>query len=298
MFIDAHHHLWDLNAVEYPWLNAKGVNRFFGNPAPIQRNYLFEEFRKDSSKNKVGASVHIQVGAKDSWKEAKWIQGIADENPNWPIVQIVFCDLTKPNLEKQIDRFMTLSTVRGVRQIIGRSPDEDLISGTNTLLDNSKFVYGLELLGERKLCFELQLIPELMKKTAYLIKKTPKTNIALCHAGSPHDRSEVGLNFWSNELRRLSEIDNISCKISGLGMFESNWSSKSVSGIVKTCLKLFGSKRCMFGSNFPVDSLFSNYKELFERIENNIPSKFHQDFFFNTAFNFYSFKKNQFRLLN
>ena len=63
--IDSHHHLWDLKAVEYPWLNAKGVKRFFGDPTPIQRNYLLDEFRLDAQKNGFGSSVHIQVGAKD-----------------------------------------------------------------------------------------------------------------------------------------------------------------------------------------------------------------------------------------
>ena len=47
MRIDAHHHLWDLGAVDYPWLMARGVRRFFGDPAPIQRDYLLDEFRRD-----------------------------------------------------------------------------------------------------------------------------------------------------------------------------------------------------------------------------------------------------------
>ena len=37
MRLDAHHHLWDLSAVSYPWLEARGVRRFFGDPTPIQR---------------------------------------------------------------------------------------------------------------------------------------------------------------------------------------------------------------------------------------------------------------------
>ncbi len=48
MRIDAHHHLWDLSAVSYPWLEARGVRRFFGDPTPIQRDYLVGEFRSDA----------------------------------------------------------------------------------------------------------------------------------------------------------------------------------------------------------------------------------------------------------
>ena len=38
--IDAHHHLWDMSKVKYPWLEAKGTERFFGMPDPIRNNYL------------------------------------------------------------------------------------------------------------------------------------------------------------------------------------------------------------------------------------------------------------------
>ena len=64
-FVDAHHHLWDLRAVHYPWLMAKGVERFFGDPTLIQRNYLMAEYCAEARAQGFGASVHIQVGAAD-----------------------------------------------------------------------------------------------------------------------------------------------------------------------------------------------------------------------------------------
>ena len=48
-FIDAHHHLWDLEACDYPWLMAKGEQRFFGDPSPIQKNYLVSDFLNESA---------------------------------------------------------------------------------------------------------------------------------------------------------------------------------------------------------------------------------------------------------
>ena len=56
--VDAHHHLWDLNACHYPWLMARGVYRFFGDPTPIQKNYLVDDFREDATAYKLVASVH------------------------------------------------------------------------------------------------------------------------------------------------------------------------------------------------------------------------------------------------
>ena len=192
-WIDAHHHLWDLSAVHYPWLMAKGVKRFFGDPSPIQRNYLLDEFRNDAQAQGFTASVHIQVGAEDGLAEAQWVQAVADANPDWPMAQVVFCDLTSPNLGTQLDAFRALPTVRGVRQIVGRAPGEDAVTGTNDLLDDPRFVEGLREAGRRGLSFDLQLIPELMDKTASILERAPDTKVALCHAGSPHDRSAKGL---------------------------------------------------------------------------------------------------------
>ena len=104
-WIDAHHHLWDLQAVNYPWLMASGVKRFFGDPTPIKRDYLISEFRSDASVQSIGASVHIQVGAEDAMAEARWVQSIADANPDWPMAQVVFCDLTASELTEQLECF-------------------------------------------------------------------------------------------------------------------------------------------------------------------------------------------------
>ena len=107
-WIDAHHHLWDLQAVQYPWLMARGVRRFFGDPAPIQRDYLLNEFRGEAQAEGFAASVHIQVGAEDALAEATWVQSIADANPDWPLVQVAFCDLTAADRTAQLDALSAL----------------------------------------------------------------------------------------------------------------------------------------------------------------------------------------------
>ena len=235
-WIDAHHHLWDLSAVQYPWLMARGVERFFGDPTPIQQNYLIDEFCNAACAQGFAGSIHIQVGADSGWDEALWVQSVAEDNPDWPLAQVVFCDLTAQDLGDQLDAFQSLSTVRGVRQIVGRAPGEDAQTGTNDLLDNPGFLEGLRELGRRGLSFDLQLIPELMEKTAQVLGRAPDTNVALCHAGSPHDRSTEGLREWGRSLRHLSALPQVSCKLSGLGMFQPEWRIEDIRPIVETCL--------------------------------------------------------------
>ncbi|CUJ95800.1 putative metal-dependent hydrolase of the TIM-barrel fold protein [Ruegeria denitrificans] len=287
MKIDAHHHLWDLSAVTYPWLMEKGITRFFGDPASIQRDYLLPEFRADAEAVGVGASVHIQVGAADPWAEAQWVQSVAEQFPDWPLVQVAFCDLTARDLDEHLDRLQTLPSVRGVRQIIGRAPGEDASTGTNALLKDPAFLAGLQQLGNRGLSFDLQLLPELMEQAADILAQALETQIALCHAGSPHDRTPQGLQSWADNLTALSSLPQVNCKLSGLGMFDHNWSADSVAPIISTCLSQFGADRCMFGSNFPVDSLTSTYGEVVSRYQDLIPSSNQDGVFHGTSKRFY-----------
>ncbi|WP_282078589.1 amidohydrolase family protein [Epibacterium ulvae] len=290
MKIDAHHHLWDLNAVHYPWLMAKGEPRFFGDPAPIQRDYLLEEFIRDAKAQGFEGSVHVQVGAADPLAEAQWVQSVANANPDWPMAQVAFCDLTAPDAEAQLDVLQDLPTVRGVRQIIGRAPGEDAVTGTNALLDNPMFLARLQGLAKRGLSFDLQLLPELMQQTAAVLARATDTQVALCHAGSPHDRSPEGLDYWAQQLSYLSELQNVACKLSGLGMFEPHWNAQSVAPIVETILSQFSPKRCMVGSNFPVDSLNANYDVLMENYRTLVPQADVEDVFGSTASWFYGLR--------
>jgi len=285
--IDAHHHLWDLNAVRYPWLLARGEARFFGDPTPIQRDYLLEEFRRDAGAQGFAGSVHIQVGAENPLAEALWVQSVADANPDWPMAQVVFCDLTAAYLEPRLDRYQALSSVRGVRQIVGRAPGEDAVTGTNALLGDARFVEGLRTVGRRGLSFDLQLIPELYEDTARVLRQAPDTPVALCHAGSPHDRSARGLRDWATRLRLLSELPQVTCKLSGLGMFQHDWSAEDFRPIVETCLEQFGADRCMFGSNFPVDSLYSDYATLADAYRALVPAEMQGAVFGAVAKRFY-----------
>lgn len=297
MKIDAHHHLWDLQAVSYPWLMAKGEVRFFGDPAPIQRNYLIDEHRRLAGAEGFGASVHIQVGAADAMDEARWVQSAADANPDWPMVQIAACDLTAPGLEQQLDALAALPSVRGVRQIVGRAPEEDARTGSDALLDNPAFKRGLKALAARGFSFDLQLIPELTEKAARVFACAPELPVALCHAGSPHDRSPEGLTLWARRLKKLSAQPQFTCKISGLGMFDRNWAAGGGTAerwrpIFDACLEQFGPGRCMFGSNFPVDSLTSSFARLMDAHETltaGLNAEDRSNIFGDTAQRFYRF---------
>ncbi len=262
---DAHHHLWDLEAVHYPWLAARGVKRFFGDPTPIQKNYLPEDLLDDIGELPIRKSVHIQVGAADDQHlaEAEWVQKMADTSP-LPSAMVAFCALESAERSHRLDQLEKFPALRGVRQIVGRAPEEDRHSGSAQLLDNPAWLRGLHELQGRGLRFDLQLIPELMQKSFSVFRQVDELPVALCHAGSPWYREREGWALWRKGLCDLASLPRTVCKISGLGMFDHDWTVETLRPVVETVIDTFGPERCMLGSNFPVDKLYTDYQRLWQ----------------------------------
>ena len=257
-FVDAHHHLWDLQACHYPWLMARGERRFFGDPTPIQRNYRPEDFLAESRRYRPSQSVHIQVGASDALGETAWLSSLGD----CPQAIVAACELTSPQVDSLLERHLAYPRVRGIRQIIGRHAQEDARHGSDALIENPAFARGLSALAQRGLSFDLQLLPAQMQRVAALLTRVADLDVALCHAGSPWDQSAAGLDAWRAGLRALAARPRTSCKICGLGMFNPNWTVDQLRPLVDTVIDLFGPERVMFGSNFPVDKLYTDYERL------------------------------------
>lgn len=264
-FVDAHHHLWDLDEVSYPWLMARGEQRFFGDPTPIQKNYLQADFLGESEDYAPSASVHIQVGAApgDSLRETEWLHR---QSP-FPHAVVAFCDLAAADVEEQLEAQLNLPRVRGIRQIVGRHAEEDKHQGTHTLLANPAWLEGLKVLAARGLSFDLQMIPPQMTELLMVLEQVPELSVALCHAGSPWDQSEGGLAAWQEGLRQFAALPNTVCKLSGLGMFNREWTVETLKPVVEPVLEIFGPERVMCGSNFPVDKLYRDYDSLWQAYE-------------------------------
>jgi len=62
----------------------------------------------------------------------------------------------------------------------------------------------------------------------------------------------------------LAQQHNVSCKLSGLVMYQHQWTIDSLRPYIEHALNVFGAQRCLFGSNFPVDKLNASFAELIE----------------------------------
>lgn len=287
---DSHHHLWDLDAIHYPWLMAKGVPRFFGDPTPIQRNYLSQDLSGDYANHNVTGSVHIQVGAalEQSLAEAKWVDAQATAF-DYPTKQVAFCDLSADSADQDLASLAELSSVAGVRQIVGRSPQEDAQTGTDSLIAHPQFKARLSQLAKSDWSFDLQLIPEQMSRVASLLENID-TPVALVHCGSPWYKEGEGFKCWKDGVRALAERPLTHVKLSGLVMFNHDWTKESIRPFIDHIVDSFGVERVMFGSNFPVDKLHASFDQLIKAYShalNGLNAGQFEDIFHNNGRGFY-----------
>ena len=262
--IDAHHHLWDLEAVSYPWLEAKGVRRFFGDPTPIQKNYGVAELRRDAGSHELLGSVQVQVGCAPGQEldETRWLQSVAARD-GLPSAIVASVDMCADDFEAQLDAHRaTADALRGVRHIVGREPTDDVRTGCGASLDHPGFAAGLRCLSRQDLSFDLQITVPQTPRFASLLEQLEPVKVAVCHMGSPWDQSGMGLRRWSDGLTALAQFPDVVCKLSGLSMFHPTWKQGEFVSLISTALTIFGPDRCLFGSNFPVDGLHRSFDEI------------------------------------
>ena len=125
--IDAHHHLWDLDHNDYPWLRAIGAPRMYGSYDAMRRNYLIDDFIADSAPHGVVKSVHVQANwnAADPVGETRWCQGVAERH-GFPHAIVAYADLADPDAERVLAAHRESVNVRGIRQILGHTDDPRL----------------------------------------------------------------------------------------------------------------------------------------------------------------------------
>ncbi len=110
--------------------------------------------------------------------------------------------------------------------------------------------------------FELQIFAGQMADAARFVADFPDTTFVLVHAGMLESASEHHVVPWRAGLERLAAAPNVVCKLTGQGTFVHRVDRDLIELVTATSLELFGSERCMWGTNFPVDSLWTEMAAL------------------------------------
>jgi predicted TIM-barrel fold metal-dependent hydrolase len=262
--VDGHHHIW--RQADLPWLVGPMQPRIFGPYEPIRRDYPIEEFRADIAGSDVVKSVYVQTNwAPEAYEdEASWVQRTADAT-GWPHAIVAYADFSADDVRPQLDRLSSYPLVRGARmQLHWHENPQYRFAPRPNLPADPKVRRNVGRLADYGLSFDLQVFAPQMADAADLAESCPKVVFVLQHAGMLEDLKPAGRAEWRAGMVRLASCPNVVAKLSGLGTFLHRNDPAHIAHVVRETVGIFGAGRCLFGSNFPIEKLWTSYGALVE----------------------------------
>jgi predicted TIM-barrel fold metal-dependent hydrolase len=265
--IDAHHHLAELTH-SYPWLEGPAQPfKYHGDDRPLRKSYLLADYIRDTADYDLLASVHIENGAADALWETSWIESVS-KAMGLPTVHVAKVALLDPAAPELLAAHTKKTLVVGIRDILNWHPDPTYTHTPRAdIIIDPIWRANFALLHTFGLSFDLQVFPSQLLEATELAKEHPETTIILDHAGMPIGRDRESRGEWAKGMKALAGCPNVFVKVSALGTNDHTWTKQSIEPFVTETINIFGSNRTMFGSNFPVDSLYSTFRYLFESFE-------------------------------
>ncbi|MGI9450561.1 MAG: amidohydrolase family protein, partial [Geminicoccaceae bacterium] len=260
--VDAHHHIW--RQADLPWLKGPMQPRIFGAYEVIRRDYPIEEYLDDNKGAGIEKSVYVQA----NWApacfedEVAWIQATADRT-GWPHAIVGYADFLQDDISPDLERLQKYPLMRGVRQQLHWHENEMYrFASSPDLPSNPTLQRNIAKLAEFGWSFDLQVFAPQMKSASDLAAVCPEVTFVLQHAGMLEDHSEAGSARWRDGMKRLADQPNVVCKLSGLGTFIHQNDPEHIRDITVQAVAWFGADRCLFGSNFPIEKLWTGYGDL------------------------------------
>jgi predicted TIM-barrel fold metal-dependent hydrolase len=260
--VDAHHHIWQ--QADLPWLQGPMVPRIFGPYESIRRDYSIEEFLADIAGSSVEKSVYVQT----NWAKARaveevaWVQSIADRQ-GWPHAIVGYADLISDDATETMKRQAVNPLMRGIRmQLHWHENEMYRFAASPDLMNDSRLRKNIRVLADHRWSFDLQVFTSQMADAARLAADNRDIVFVLQHAGMLEDLSPAGREAWREGMKRLAGEENVVSKLSGLGTFIHRNDPAHVADVVAETIAIFGPERCLFGSNFPIERLWTSYADL------------------------------------
>ena len=242
--VDAHHHVWDLAVRDQPWLSGAGMTA-------IRRTFTVDDLRPAALAAGVGVTVLVQTVTVAA--ETPEMLALADADPLVAAV-VGWTDLTSPAIADELARLAGGpggGRLAGIRHQVQEEPDPDWLRRPDV-------IRGLRAVAAAGLAYDLVILPHQLPAATYAAAAVPGLTLVLDHAGKP----DVGgdLSGWTTAVRDFAARPNTTCKLSGLATEAPGGPQSQAAAVVADAvLGAFGADRVMFGSDWPVCLLASDY---------------------------------------
>jgi predicted TIM-barrel fold metal-dependent hydrolase len=260
--IDAHFHIW--RQADLPWLVGPMQPRIFGPYEAIRRDYPMSEYKAEASAVGVEKAVYVQANwpVEKGEAEVAWVESVAVET-GWPHGIVGYADMTVADVRPALDRLARYPRVRGVRQQFHWHENPLYrFASIPDLCRKPEVQKNVARLADYGWSFDLQVFDDQMRDAAELANACPRVPFVLQHAGMLTDTSPAGWSKWRDGIAVLANEPNVYAKLSGFGTFIHRNDEDHIARLIRETVAAFGPQRCLWGSNFPIEKLWTDYASL------------------------------------
>ena len=291
--VDAHFHLWDLAQGRYPWLQGEPMAAFrYGDYGAIRSPYLPGGFTTDSAGQSVVGTVHVEAewDPADPVAETRWLHEVADAF-GIPGAVVGQARLEREDIEAVLAGHAAFPLVRGVRQKPRAAPSSgQVVAGAPASMGRCALACRLRVVGQVR-----SVLRPADALLAPVRGRGPGQGIPRDHdhpqprgASGGAQRGRPGGVAGSHAgLRGCPQRGGQDL---GAGSAGPPWTAADNGPIVLDTIAAFGVDRCMFASNYPVDSIVAGYDTIFDgfkEIVRDFPAADRKKIFHDNAVRYY-----------
>lgn len=252
MRLDSHHHFWNFSPLEYPWIDdaKSSLKQDFG-PAELM-----------SVVKPAGIERVVAVQARQTPAETEWLLGLAEQHDLVAGVVGWFPLMRELELSQTLERFGRHRKLVGVRHVVQDEPDDGFILG-------EAFNRGVARLKDFDLVYDILIFAKQLKPTIEFVDRHPAQRFVLDHIAKPTIARGRFDRAWEIEIRELAKRENVVCKFSALTteVTDAEWDVPLLRPYWDVVVEAFGPKRLMFGSDWPVCLLRTEYARWVAAVE-------------------------------
>lgn len=245
MVIDSHQHFWKYEPVKHSWIDD--------DMSVIRRDFSPSDLAKVYQENSIDGCVAVQ--ADQTLEETDFLIDLASIN-NFIKGIVGWVDLRAENIENVLEKYSTDKIVKGFRHVVQGEADHNFLLRPN-------FSRGISLLEKHNFTYDILVFPHQLGSVLEFVKKFPHQKFVIDHIAKPYIKDGY-FEGWATMMTAIGKHENVSCKMSGM-VTEADfntWSPEQIHPYMDTALEAFGSKRILFGSDWPVCLVAGNYSKI------------------------------------
>jgi len=252
--IDTHCHLWRLELLRRSWTPA----------STIFRTFEAKDLAKDC--NPIGVYQCVIVEAGTTAEDNQALEEVAASSELVSGI-VPFIDLASSNLDEQLDYWVGQPKFRGIRMRFEDHPDPEIMT-------RARILEGFESVSKRRIPFDFLVTTRNLKDILTIYEHVPELKGVIEHMGKPDLRRGDDREEWSRMITVVAKHTGAFCKLS-IGpraadleeIYASQgqgWPIRVIQPYVQLLLDQFGSERLMWGSDWPLVLLESDYRGAYQ----------------------------------